>query len=155
MSDAFMTRAIELSIENARSRGGGPFGCVIVQSGGIVSEGVNQVTAANDPTAHAEILAIRQACRKLGRFELTGCEVYTSCEPCPMCLSAIYWARLDRVYFASFATDAAKAGFDDSAIYTEITKPPSERKLPMIQSMSDEALVAFRVWKETPGKILY
>jgi guanine deaminase len=155
MDKAFMARAIQLAVENVRSARGGPFGCVIVKDGNIVAEAANQVTATNDPTAHAEVLAIRQACQKLSAFELTGCDLYTSCEPCPMCLSAIYWARIDKVYFASLAEDAAKAGFDDSTIHQEIAKPLAQRKLPMIQTMRKEALAAFQAWQENPGKILY
>ncbi len=155
MGNAFMARAIQLSVENVRSGLGGPFGSVIVKDGNIVAEGVNQVTSTNDPTAHAEVLAIRQACQKLRCFELRGCDLYTSCEPCPMCLSAIYWARIDKVYFGSFAEDAAKVGFDDSAIYQEIARARSQRKIPMIQTMREEALAAFRAWEENPGKIPY
>ncbi len=155
MGNAFMARAIQLAVENVRAGRGGPFGCVIVRNGDVIAEGVNQVTATNDPTAHAEVLAIRQACQKLLCFELKGCDLYTSCEPCPMCLSAIYWARIDQIYFASLAEDAAKAGFDDSAIYQEIKCPLAERKIPMIQTMREEALAAFRVWEENPSKILY
>src|ERR1035438_1087975 len=155
MDKAFMARAIRLSLENVRSGRGGPFGAVVVKDGNVVAEAANQVTATNDPTAHAEVLAIRQACQKLGFFELKGCDLYTSCEPCPMCLGAIYWARIDKVYFGNLATDAAKVGFDDSAIYAEITQPRAEREIPMIQMMREEALVAFRAWEEHPGKILY
>ena len=155
MDNVFMARAIQLAIENVRSGRGGPFGCVIVKNGHVVAEAANQVTATNDPTAHAEILAIRQACQKLGSFELTGCDLYTSCEPCPMCLSASYWARVDKIYFASLAEDAARSGFDDSAIYAEIAKPRAQRQIPMIQMMRDEALSAFRAWEENPGKISY
>jgi guanine deaminase len=155
MGNAFMARAIQLSVENVRSGHGGPFGSVIVKDGNIVAEGVNQVTSMNDPTAHAEVLAIRQACQKLRCFELRGCDLYTSCEPCPMCLSAIYWARIDKVYFGSFAEDAAKVGFDDSAIYREIARGRSQRKIPMIQTMREEALAAFHAWEENPGKIPY
>jgi guanine deaminase len=155
MGNVFMARAIQLSLENVRSRSGGPFGTVIVKQGNVIAEGVNQVTATNDPTAHAEMLAIRQACQNLQRFELSGCDLYTSCEPCPMCLSAIYWARIDRVYFAGLAEDAAQAGFSDSSIYREITRPRSEREIPMIQVMREEALEAFRAWEKTPGKIPY
>jgi tRNA(Arg) A34 adenosine deaminase TadA len=155
MSNLFMARAIQLSIENVRSGRGGPFGTVIVQGGGIIAEGVNQVTLTNDPTAHAEMLAIRQACQKLGLFELKGCELYTSCEPCPMCLGAIYWARLARVYFGSFAADASKNGFDDSLIYGEMTQPLSRRKIPMTQMMRQEALAAFHVWQEKSDKTRY
>jgi tRNA(Arg) A34 adenosine deaminase TadA len=155
MDKAFMARAIELSIANVRSGSGGPFGTVIVKDGAVLAEAANQVTATNDPTAHAEVLAIRNACQKLRLFELKGCDLYTSCEPCPMCLGAIYWARIQRVYFGGLAEDAAKAGFDDSAIYGEITQPHAEREIPMIQMMRDEALVAFRAWEEHPGKIRY
>jgi guanine deaminase len=155
MGNAFMARAIQLSLENVRSGRGGPFGTVVVKEGNVVAEGVNQVTATNDPTAHAEVLAIRQACQKLRCFELGGCDLYTSCEPCPMCLGAIYWARIDKVYFGNLAKDAAKLGFDDSAIYRELTQPYSQREIPMIQMMREEALAAFRAWEENPGKILY
>ena len=155
MSNPFMARAIQLSIDNVRSGQGGPFGAVVVQGGSIVAEGVNQVTLTHDPTAHAEMLAIRQACRKLGRFELKGCDLYASCEPCPMCLGAIYWARLSRVYFANCASDASNTGFDDSFIYGEIGRPLSQRKIPMVQMMREEALAAFRAWQETPDKTRY
>jgi guanine deaminase len=150
-----MARAIQLALENVRSGRGGPFGTVIVKNGEIVSEAANQVTATNDPTAHAEVIAIRFACQKLQTFELHGCDLYTSCEPCPMCLGAIYWARIDRIYYASLAADAAKVGFDDSFIYAEIKQPLSERKVPMIQMMRDDALAAFRAWNEQPNKIRY
>lgn len=149
-----MARAIELSLENVHS-GGGPFGAVIVSNGKVIAEGVNQVTSANDPTAHAEIVAIRAACARLGAFELQGCEIYASCEPCPMCLGAIYWARLARIYFAGDAADASKAGFDDSLIYREIARPNTDRAIPMIQMMREEALAAFRAWEANPGKIVY
>jgi guanine deaminase len=150
-----MARAIQLAIENVRSGQGGPFGAVVVNDGAVVAEGVNQVTLTNDPTAHAEVLAIRQACQKLGLFELKGCELYTSCEPCPMCLGAIYWARFSRVYFGGFAADASKVGFDDSFIYREIAQAHALRGIPMIQLMRDEALAAFREWAEKPNKIAY
>ncbi|MGD0469166.1 MAG: nucleoside deaminase [Terriglobales bacterium] len=155
MDKVFMARAIQLSLENVSSGQGGPFGSVIVKEGITVAEASNQVTATNDPTAHAEVLAIRQACQKLGFFELKGCDLYTSCEPCPMCLGAIYWARIERVYFGNFAADAAKIGFDDSAIYAEITQPHAEREIPMIQMMREEALAAFREWEQHPCKIRY
>jgi guanine deaminase len=154
MSNPFMARAIERAIENVRA-GGGPFGAVVVKDGHIIAEGVNSVTATNDPTAHAEVVAIRKACAALGAFELDGCEIYTSCEPCPMCLGAIYWARPARVYFGSTAADASKAGFDDSLIYCEIPRPYAERKIPMQQMMADEALEAFRAWESQPNKIPY
>jgi guanine deaminase len=155
MDNSFMARAIQLAVDNVRSGRGGPFGCVIVREGNVISEGANQVTATNDPTAHAEVLAIRLACQKLCCFELKGCELYTSCEPCPMCLSAIYWARIEKVYFGGLAEDAAQVGFDDSAIYREIAQPRARRKVPMIQMMREEALAAFRAWEENPGKIPY
>jgi guanine deaminase len=155
MNNAFMARAIQLSIEGAHSGRGGPFGAVIVREGKIVAEGVNQVTSTNDPTAHAEVLAIRQACAKLGVFELKDCELYTSCEPCPMCLGAIYWARLSRIYFANTAEDAAKIGFDDSFLYGELKQPHSERRIPTIQMMREEALEGFRAWAAKPDKIPY
>ena len=150
-----MTRAIQLAVENVRSGQGGPFGAVVVKDGSIIAEAANQVTATNDPTAHAEVLAIRQACHKLGLFELKTCELYTSCEPCPMCLGAIYWAHLSRIYFATHATDASTVGFDDLLIYREITQPYSTRRIPMIQMMREEALAAFRAWENKPNKIEY
>jgi len=150
-----MARAIQLSIHNVRTARGGPFGAVVVRAGEIIAEGVNRVTSTNDPTAHAEVIAIREACRKLQLFELKGCQIYTSSEPCPMCLGAIYWARVDRVYFGNTATDASKVGFDDSLIYLEIPQPHSQRKIPMIQLMRDEALEAFRVWERQPNKLPY
>jgi guanine deaminase len=150
-----MARALALSLENVRSGRGGPFGAVIVRGGEIIAEGVNCVTATNDPTAHAEMVAIREACRKLQSFELAECEIYTSCEPCPMCLGAIYWARPARVYFANSAGDAAQAGFDDAFIYEELGVAHAERKIPMIQLRHDEALAAFRAWREQSDKIRY
>jgi tRNA(Arg) A34 adenosine deaminase TadA len=155
MDITFMARAIELSLENVRSGNGGPFGAVIVKDGAILAEGINRVTATNDPTAHAEVLAIRHACHQLKAFELKGCDLYSSCEPCPMCLGAIYWARIDRVFFANLAEDAARIGFDDSAIYAEINQPHAEREIPMIPMMREQALAAFRAWEEHPGKIHY
>jgi tRNA(Arg) A34 adenosine deaminase TadA len=155
MDNPFMARAIQLSIENVNSGRGGPFGAVVVKEGAIVAEGANQVTSTNDPTAHAEVVVIREACQKLGAFDLEGCEIYTSCEPCPMCLGAIYWARLSRVYFANADADASTIGFDDSLIYREIAQPHSKRKIPMIQMMRKEALAAFRAWENKPNKITY
>jgi len=155
MNSPFMARAIQLAIENVRSGQGGPFGAVIVEDGNIIAEGANQVTSTSDPTAHAEMVAIRQACRKLGLFELKGCELYTSCEPCPMCLGAIYWTRLSRVYFGSLAADASHAGFDDSFIYREIAQTHLERGIPMVQMMREEALAAFRAWQDKSDKIRY
>jgi guanine deaminase len=155
MDNPFMARAIVLSIENVHSGRGGPFGAVIVKDGNMIAEDANQVTSTKDPTAHAEILAIRAACAKLGVFELQGCEIYTSCEPCPMCLGAIYWTRLSRIYFASAAADASRIGFDDSLIYREIAHPLTHRSIPMVQMMREQALAAFRAWEEKPNKIVY
>ena len=139
MKNEFMKRAIELSIESVKN-GGGPFGAVIVKDDKIIAEGSNKVTSTNDPTAHGEIVAIRNACKKLNNFTLTGCELYSSCEPCPMCLSAIYWARITKIYFANTRQDAQKIDFDDSLIYSEFKKNIDERKIPMIQMMRKEAL---------------
>jgi guanine deaminase len=155
MHNPFMARAIELSVDNVRMGRGGPFGAVVVKDGTIIAEAANNVTGTNDPTAHAEILAIREACRKLGAFELTGCEIYSSCEPCPMCLGAIYWARPDRVYYGNTAADAARAGFDDSFIYDEIPLPLDQRKIPMVQMMPDEAIEGFRAWEKQANKVPY
>src|SRR6202162_827140 len=155
MDNPFMARAMQRSTGNVQSGRGGPFGAVVVKDGIIIGEAANQVTSTNDPTAHAEVLAIRAACQKLGGFDLEGCEIYTSCEPCPMCLGAIYWARLSRVYFANSAADASKIGFDDSVIYREIAQPHAQRKIPMIQMMREEALAAFRAWQDKPDKITY
>jgi guanine deaminase len=154
-NEGFMRRAIELSVENVRVRRGGPFGCVIVKSGEIIAEGWNEVTASNDPTAHAEVVTIRRACVKLQAFQLTGCDLYTSCEPCPMCLGAIYWARPLRVYYAGTHKDAAQAGFDDSFIYQEMRVPVTQRKLPMMQLLNGEALAGFQEWRKTADKITY
>ena len=150
-----MARAIQLSIENVQSGRGGPFGAVIVKDANIIAEGANQVTSTNDPTAHAEVLAIRQACAKLGLFELKDCQLYTSCEPCPMCLGAIYWARLQRFYFGNTAEDAAKIGFDDSFIYSELKLVHSQRRIPTIQMMREEAQAGFRAWAEKLDRIAY
>ena len=155
MANPFMARAIELAIENVRLGRGGPFGAVIVRDGKIISEGANDVTSSNDPTAHAEIIAIRRACAVLKDFKLRGCELYTSCEPCPMCLGAIYWARPNRIFFGAWAADAAEAGFDDSLIYEEISKPHIKRKLPTLQIMRDEALETFRTWQRQENKVPY
>jgi guanine deaminase len=154
MSNIFMARAIELAVENVRV-GGGPFGAVVARDGRIVAEGANSVTVLNDPTAHAEMVAIRAACQVLGTFELSGCEIFSSCEPCPMCLGAIYWARPDRVYFGSGAADAASAGFDDAFIYAEISRERGARKIPMSQLMRAEALAAFQAWRAKNDKIQY
>lgn len=155
MRNPFMARAIELSMENVSSGRGGPFAAVVVKDGKIVAEGTNRVTTTNDPTAHAEIVAIREACRKLGHFRLTGCEIYTTCEPCPMCFGAIYWARPERVYFANTAQDAARIGFDDFFIGEETRLPHDKRRIPMVQMMREEAQAAFRAWEAQPDKIPY
>ena len=155
MHNPFMARAIELSLENIRSGRGGPFAAVVVRDGKIIAEGANCVTSTNDPTAHAEVVAIREACKNLKHFELTNCDIYTTCEPCPMCLGAIYWARPARVYFANTASDASKAGIDDSLIYEEIPRPHSERRIPLIPMMREEALEAFRAWESKPDKTEY
>jgi guanine deaminase len=155
MDNPFMTRAIQLSLDNVLSGKGGPFGAVVVHDGKIVAEGVNRVTASNDPTAHAEVVAIREACAKLGSFTLKGCEIYTSCEPCPMCLGAIYWAHLGRIYFGNAAADASQIGFDDSFIYHEFAQPLPGRAIPMIPMMRENALAAFRAWQEKPNKVPY
>ena len=150
-----MARAIELSLQNVVSGDGGPFATVIVKDDHVIAEGTNRVTSLNDPTAHAEIVAIRQACMLLGSFELKGCEIYTTCEPCPMCLGAIYWARPLRVYFGNTAQDAARIGFDDAFIYDEMRQPFERRRIPMIQLMRDEAQEAFRAWQQKADRIVY
>ena len=154
MKNRFMSRAIELSIESVKS-GGGPFGAVIIKNNEIISEGMNRVTKNNDPTAHGEIVAIRNACKNLNDFSLKGCELYTSCEPCPMCLSAIYWSRIDKIYYANTRDDAKKIDFDDSLIYSELAKKIKERKIPTTQLMRDEALQGFKLWKNTENKVKY
>ena len=154
MKNEFMKRAIELSIESV-NKGGGPFGCVIVKDEKIVSEGSNKVTSSKDPTAHGEIVAIREACKKINNFSLSGFELYSSCEPCPMCLSAIYWARIDKVYFANTRQDAQKIDFDDSLIYSEFQKNIDKRKIPMVQMMRGEALKAFELWDKKTDKVKY
>jgi len=151
----FMREAIRLSIENVQSGNGGPFGTVIVKNGNIIASGVNKVTQSNDPTAHAEIVAIRSACETLGTFQLVGCEIYCSCEPCPMCLGAIYWARPDRIYFANTRKDAADINFDDNFIYNELDVSISQRKLPTTQLLRDEAQMAFTQWRESTAKTEY
>ncbi len=155
MPNPFMTQAIRLSIENVESGRGGPFGAVVVKEGKIIAEAANNVTGANDPTAHAEILAIREACKTLNAFELKGCELYTSCEPCPMCLGAIYWAHFDRVFYGNNAADAAKINFDDAFIYEEMALPHPNRKIPMIQMMPEQAIAGFRAWERKGDKTLY
>src|SRR5215469_8106514 len=151
----FMARAINLAMENVRSGKGGPFAAVVVKESNILGEGTNVVTSTNDPTAHAEIVAIRAACKKLRSFELTNCEIYANCEPCPMCLGAIYWARPARIYFAARSADAAKIGFDDAFIYRQLKKAAKARKIPMAHLMRAEALKVFRTWESKPDKVKY
>lgn len=150
-----MRAAIGLSLSKMRENCGGPFGAVVVRKNKIVGRGWNSVTSANDPTAHAEILAIREACGKLKTFQLDDCELYTSCEPCPMCLAAIYWARLKKVFYANTRADAAKIEFDDDLIYREVAKPVSRRKIPMKQLLRGEALKVFKEWRDKPDKTRY
>jgi tRNA(Arg) A34 adenosine deaminase TadA len=150
-----MQKAIELATQNVTSGVGGPFGAVVVRDGLIVATGVNLVTSTNDPTAHAEVVAIRAACKALGDFQLTGCEVYTSCEPCPMCLAALYWSRCEAIYFGNTAADAAAAGFDDSFLYAEIARPMEQRKIPISRLLGDEAIVSFDTWCAQEAKIKY
>ena len=154
MSNKFMQRAIELSIKSV-NRGTGPFGAVIVKDNKIISEGFNIVTLSNDPTSHAEIVAIRNACKVLNNFSLKSCDLYTTCEPCPMCLSAIYWARIDRVYYANTRRDAQKIDFSDAMIYEELNKTIKDRKIPMLQMMREEALKAFDLWSKKEDKVKY
>jgi tRNA(Arg) A34 adenosine deaminase TadA len=155
MNEKFMREAIRLSLREVRRGQGGPFGAVVVRDGKVVGRGRNQVTSANDPTAHAEIVAIRAACKRLGMFRLDGCVLYTSCEPCPMCLSAIYWARVGNVYYANTRKDAARIDFDDDFIYREVALPIRRRKLRMKQLLREEALVAFAEWQRKPNKVPY
>jgi len=150
-----MERAIQLSLENVRVGLGGPFAALVVRDGAVLAAGTNQVTSSLDPTAHAEVVAIRGACQAIRDFNLRGCELYTTCEPCPMCMGAIYWARLARVYYANTREDAASIGFDDSIIYDQLKLPLESRQIPMIQIMREEALVAFREWQKSPTKTQY
>jgi guanine deaminase len=150
-----MRRAIALSLEMMRSGRGGPFGAVIVKDGSIIAEGFNEVISSNDPTAHAEMVAVRRACQALATFDLTGCEIYTSCEPCPMCLGAIYWARLGRIYYANDRYDAAKIGFQDDFLYREIPLPPEQRSIPTLRLLQAEGWAAFAEWDRKPDKIQY
>lgn len=152
---SLMKEAIALSRQNVKDGKGGPFAAVISRDGAVIASGTNSVTSSNDPTAHAEIIAIREACRVLKSFQLAGCEIYTTCEPCPMCLGAIYWARPDKVYFANTRDDAARIGFDDLFIYEELGRPPDSRTIPMIQKMRDDALTVFREWETKLDKIKY
>ena len=153
-NDELMREAIRLSEENV-ANGGGPFGAVIARGGEIIATGVNRVTASNDPTAHAEVSAIRRAAQQLGTFNLAGCEIFTSCEPCPMCLGAIYWARLDRVYYANTKADAKAAGFDDSFIYDELALPRDRRKLPSVPMIRNEAINVFEEWVRKEDNVEY
>jgi guanine deaminase len=153
--EKFMKMAIELSEYNVQQGHGGPFGAVIVKDGMIIARSANKVVPSNDPTAHAEVLAIRLACQELETFNLEGCVIYTSCEPCPMCLGAIYWARLDKIYYANNKADAAAIGFDDQFIYEELDKQMHERKLPIVQLMRDEAQGAFKLWNSIENKTEY
>jgi guanine deaminase len=151
----FMQQAIQLATDNVTSGRGGPFGCVVVKNGKLIATGANQVTAANDPTAHAEITAIRNACTALGTFLLDGCDVYTSCEPCPMCLAALYWSRCRAIYYGNDAADAARAGFDDSFLYDEVKKPLAERKIPIVNMLPEEAWASFQAWLDSAFKVTY
>lgn len=151
----FLRRAIALATGNVVSGKGGPFGAVVVKDGHIIGEGANSVTSTNDPTAHGEVNAIRAACKALDTFTLAGCQLYTSCEPCPMCLAASHWARLDAIYFGASAADAARAGFDDAFLYDEFRKEPAARTLPAKQLLADEAWSSFAAWLASPGKITY
>ncbi len=155
MREKFMKEAIELAGENAASVTGGPFGALIVKDGKIISARTNSVTPDKDPTAHAEVNAIREACRKLDTFDLSGCTLFTSCEPCPMCLSAAYWAKVDKIYFAAGRGDAADAGFSDAFIYDEFSKSMDERSIPIEQIMSEEGKEPFNLWKKNEDKIPY
>jgi len=150
-----MRKAIALATENVASGAGGPFGAVVVRDGEIVATGVNLVTSTNDPTAHAEVVAIREACKALGDFQLTGCVVYTSCEPCPMCLAALYWSRCDAIFYGNAAADAAAVGFDDSFLYDEVARPLDQRKIPTKQLLGDEAIESFNAWRAQTDKIEY
>ena len=154
MKNEFMKRAIELSIKSV-GLGGGPFGSVIVKNDKVIAEGSNKVTLNNDPTAHGEIVAIRKACKSLNNFNLSGCELYSTCEPCPMCLSAIYWSHIEKVYYANTRDDAQKIDFDDSLIYSELLKNVKKRKIPMVQMMRDEGLKAFELWDKKTDKVKY
>jgi tRNA(Arg) A34 adenosine deaminase TadA len=151
----FMEKAIALATENVTSGRGGPFGAVIVRDGEIVGSGANLVTATNDPTAHGEIVAIRDACAALGTFRLTGCHIYTSCEPCPMCLAAIYWARCDAIFYGGCSADAAAAGFDDAFLYAELKRPIDQRKIPTVNLLRQKAISSFDAWRAQAGRIDY
>jgi len=154
-SESHMNEAIRLSFETMRNNTGGPFGAVVVKDGKVIAHGYNKVVSTNDPTAHAEVVAIREACKALNTFQLDGCEIYTSCEPCPMCMSAIYWARPDKVYYANSKEDAANIGFDDNFIYEELALPYEKRKIPLIRMMDKEAMEAFKEWMSKSDKVEY
>lgn len=151
----FMEQAIALATENVTSGRGGPFGAVIVRDGKVIATGVNRVTAANDPTAHAEVVAIRNACTALNTFRLEGCEIYTSCEPCPMCLAAIYWAHCDAIFFGNTAKDAANAGFDDEHLYNELNRPIDGRRIPTINLLREKAISSFDAWRSATNRVHY
>ena len=151
----FMQQAIRLATENVVTGRGGPFGAVVVKDGSVVATGTNQVTASNDPTAHAEVVAIRNACAALGTFQLDGCDVYTSCEPCPMCLAALYWSRCRAIFYGNNAADAARIGFDDSFLYDEVKKPLDQRSIAITRLLSDEAWESFAAWEKSPFKVDY
>ena len=155
LSDTFMREAIRLSFETMRNNTGGPFGSVVVKDGKIIARGFNRVISTNDPTAHAEVVAIREACKALNDFQLTGCEIYTSCEPCPMCMAAIYWARPDKVYYANSKVDAANIGFDDDFIYKELELDYDKRQIPLKRILENEAIKAFEEWSIKPDKTEY
>ncbi len=155
LDPAFLREAIRLSMEKMQANEGGPFGAIIVRDGEIIGRGWNQVTSTNDPTAHAEVVAIRNACASLKTFSLAGCELYSSCEPCPLCLAAVYWSRLDGIFFAANCDDAAAAGFDDRHFYQEIAKSTAERSIPATQGLRDEALVVFKAWMQKDDRIRY
>ena len=150
-----MRMAIELATQNVHTGKGGPFGAVVVRDGEVISAASNSVTSTNDPTAHAEVNAIRAACAKLGTFQLDGCDVYTSCEPCPMCLAALYWARCARIFYGNTAGDAAAAGFDDSFLYDEVKRPISERRIPIVQLLGDESIASFKAWTSSAERVDY
>jgi guanine deaminase len=151
----FMEQAIALATENVTSGRGGPFGAVIVRADKVIATGVNRVTTTNDPTAHAEVVAIRNACAELKSFRLDGCEIYTSCEPCPMCLAAIYWAHCDAVFYGNTAKDAADAGFDDEHLYDEVKRPVAERRIPTVNLLREKAISSFDAWRSSPNKVEY
>lgn len=155
MNPQFLREAIRLSMEKMEANEGGPFGAIIVRDNQILGRGWNRVTSTNDPTAHAEVVAIREACRRLNHFALDGCEIYASCEPCPLCLAAIFWSRLDHIYFAASRDDAAAAGFDDQRLYDEFAKQPAQRSIPMTQALREEAQVALQAWIQKEDRIPY